>query len=102
MTTADSMEMRPIFYALSREPKTDGEVQALKECFENRVSYLAHKYLKEKHRLQVCESGAGFYVGATDQNTGEPVSRDSQEYYQTEEEAQFALDNRTWTQRLEG
>lgn len=64
------------------------------------VSFLAAKLLKEEHDQIVCESGAGFYIGATDE-TGEPVARDSVEYWRTREEAIEALKDRSWTQRLQ-
>lgn len=54
--------------------------------------------------LEVCQSNAGFYVGTKyyDKECGSyfPNSRESQEYYPTFEEAQAALTNNTFTQRL--
>lgn len=47
--------------------------------------------------LKVLKSGAGYYIGTSDR--GSPVSRESAEYYRTEAEAQYALDNNTFTQR---
>jgi hypothetical protein len=64
------------------------------------TSFLAAKILEEDHAQKVCESGAGFYIGANDEETGEPVARDSVEYWGTREEAQASLDNKSWTQRL--
>lgn len=61
--------------------------------------------------LQVCKSGAGFYVGATttealmaaypdrDLLLGEPLSRDSEEYFPTREAAEAAMRTGNWTQR---
>lgn len=52
--------------------------------------------------LQVCQSGAGFYIGAmykTPEGFTEPGSRDSQ-YFPTREEAQKALDSGIWEQRM--
>lgn len=64
------------------------------------ISFLAAKLLEEEHDQIVCKSGTGFYIGATDEETGEPVSRDSVEYWRTKEEAFEALKNRSWTQRV--
>lgn len=64
------------------------------------TSFLAFKVLEEDHAQTVCQSGAGFYIGCTDERTGEPVARDSVEYWATREEAQTSLDNKSWTQRL--
>lgn len=64
------------------------------------TSFLAAKLLEEDHDQAVCESGAGFYIGATDAETGEPVARDSVEYWATREGAIEALKNKSWTQRL--
>lgn len=47
----------------------------------------------------VCMSGAGYYIGCVDPQTGEPISRESVEYFATEEQAQRALDGGDWTQR---
>lgn len=66
----------------------------------HRVSFLAVKILEEEHDQIICLSGAGYYIGATDEETGEPVARDSVEYWATKEEAAKALKDRTWTQRL--
>ena len=64
------------------------------------ISFLAAKLLEEEHDQIVCESGAGFYIGATDAETGEPVARDSVEYWGTKEEAIEVLKSRSWTQRI--
>ncbi len=48
--------------------------------------------------LQVCRSAAGFYIGTLDED-GLPCSRESQEYWRREEQAQAALDHRLWTQK---
>lgn len=52
-------------------------------------------------KLEVLQSGAGFYIGTFDYNPSEygPFSRESEEYFSSKEEAQQALDNNTWTQR---
>lgn len=47
---------------------------------------------------QVLQSAAGFYIGTAD-NEG-PVSRESEEYFPTQEAAETALKNGNWIQRL--
>lgn len=47
--------------------------------------------------LQVCSSGAGFYIGCMDE--GGPVSRESAEYWETAEQAQASLDADNWIQK---
>jgi len=49
--------------------------------------------------LQVLKSAAGFYIGTADEMG--PMSRDSVEYWPTEDQAQTALDagRDAWTQR---
>lgn len=49
-------------------------------------------------RCHVCRSNAGYYIGTTDKD-GFANTRESAEYYATQEEAQQALDDRTFTQR---
>lgn len=86
---------------LSRPPRDAYEREMLNHCLSHRTSYLSAVLLEEEHALTVCQSGAGFYIGCNDAETGEPISRDSQDYYPTREAAQEALVNRTWTQRLD-
>jgi hypothetical protein len=45
----------------------------------------------------VCQSARGFYLG-TKTDDG-PVSRESEEYYGNESDAEQALDTGSWTQR---
>lgn len=62
-----------------------------------------HKYSD----LQVLKSAAGYYIGTIftngedDEFPGleEPGSRDSYDYYPTEEAAKHALNTRSWIQR---
>ncbi len=49
--------------------------------------------------LQVIRSAAGFYIGTIDEYG--PFSRESAEYFQTEESAKNALSTGEWTQREE-
>lgn len=72
---------------------------------------LTLQYLGIEAPLVVCKSAAGYYLGcvATEELCekypeklefpGEPLSRESQEYWGTEEEAQAALDSGNWIQR---
>lgn len=54
-----------------------------------------------KLKLEVLRSNAGYYIGTFDyspENYG-PCSRESAEYYAIKSEAEYALNNKTWTQR---
>ena len=48
--------------------------------------------------LKVCRSAADYYVGRFCDNCG-PYSRESEEYYATEKEAQAAINNDDYTPR---
>ena len=73
---------------------------------------IAEKFLDVQLPLQVLGSKAGFYIGTfleldltlemdeMPEFFG-PVSRESEEYFSTAEEAQAALDKGLWTQRTE-
>jgi hypothetical protein len=58
--------------------------------------YLAKHYGGFTLPVKVLQSAAGYYIGTWDDG---PFSRESVEYYATEDEAQDALDSGTWTQR---
>lgn len=47
--------------------------------------------------LEALKSAAGWYIGT--RASGLPVSRESVEYFDTEQEARSALDSGAWTQR---
>ena len=47
--------------------------------------------------IQVMESAVGFYLGTTD--FGIPLSRESNEYWTSEEDAKKALQSGNWTQK---
>ena len=49
-------------------------------------------------RIQVCMSGAGYYLGFLDYDQS-PYSRESRDYYATSELAMEALLNNTWEAR---
>jgi len=63
------------------------------------VSYQCAEFLGMQVALAVCESAAGFYLGAVSPTEG-PLARDSAEYFATREEAQAALASGSWTQRM--
>ncbi|HUH57835.1 MAG TPA: hypothetical protein VL020_04915 [Pseudomonadales bacterium] len=49
--------------------------------------------------FSVLKSAAGFYIGTACPVEG-PISRESQEYWSTETQAEKALQTGQWTQRL--
>lgn len=55
--------------------------------------------------LEVLESASGFYIGTFIDDSESclfgPLSRESEEYYKTKEEAHNALLTNSWTQRTE-
>ena len=59
---------------------------------------LCERYCAERLPLQVLQSAAGYYLGCQSAK-GEPMSRESVEYYGTRTGAQHALDHGTFTQR---
>lgn len=63
------------------------------------VGYLAFTYGPGFMPIQVCKSAAGYYIG-TMYHDGTPNSRESQEYWKEKEEAEMAMKDRNWTQRL--
>lgn len=50
--------------------------------------------------LQVMESAKGFYIGTVDKD-GSPFSRESLEYYKSEDDTEKAFSSGNWTQRIE-
>jgi hypothetical protein len=60
------------------------------------TGYLAEHFGGMVLPLQVLKSAAGWYIGTWGDG---PFSRESVEYYATEDEAQDAVDSGTWTQR---
>jgi hypothetical protein len=60
------------------------------------MGHLASKH-GEPRPLQVCRSANGFYLGTLDD--GIPNTHESQEYWETRQEAETALSNGMWTQR---
>ena len=61
------------------------------------LGVLAKRWCDLELEVQVLRNGNGtYYLGTYD---GEPISRESQEYYRTCDEAEYALKNNTFTQR---
>lgn len=58
---------------------------------------LAMEYGGQRLKLQVLQSGAGFYLGTLSE--GMPNSRESVEYFETREKAEHALASGEWTQK---
>lgn len=52
---------------------------------------------RKKKVVQVCKSAAGYYIGTMDEDG--PNCRLSEEYYPSFDEAQEALNNKTYTER---
>lgn len=63
-----------------------------------RVGQLALQWVGKRLPLQVLHSQAGHYIGTADHEGY--VSRESAEYFGSEQAAQDALDSGDWTQRL--
>jgi hypothetical protein len=62
-------------------------------------SFQCSEFLGITVALAVCESAAGFYLGAVSPTEG-PLARDSAEYFASSEDAQAALASGAWTQRM--
>lgn len=60
---------------------------------------LAYDYMGIRLPLEVMQSARGFYLGTS--NDAGPVSRESEEYWPTYEDAEAALEagSESWTQR---
>ncbi len=85
----------------SRPPADVTEIELLNHCACHTTSFLAAAEFEEDHALRVhpSEIHAGmWYLGVVEVDV--PVYRDS-EYFPTEEEAQAALNDHTWTQRMD-
>lgn len=62
------------------------------------MGHLAYRDLGLRLPVTVLRSGAGYYLGTF--NEEGPVSRESADYFKTQEEAEQALATDSWTQRL--
>lgn len=59
---------------------------------------LAYEWCGVKLPLQAMQSAAGWYLGTFDPDEG-PCSRESVEYWDTQKEAEHALETGEWMQR---
>lgn len=84
---------------LTRPPSDLLEAELFNHAITHRTSFLCARWLEEEHPLQVLQTPAGWYLGVWPEGD-EPYSRDSQ-YFPTKEAAEQALEQRTWTQRLD-
>lgn len=62
------------------------------------IGYLAFVCTGKRLPLQVRQSAAGHYIGTTDE--GEPISRESADYFDSHQDACVALATGHWPQRL--
>ncbi len=83
----------------SREPDFQDKV-FLSHTLVHMTSFQCARYLEEDHPLSVLHSAAGWYIGAVSVE-GEPLSRDSEQYYTSEQEAREVLTKQSWTQRMD-
>ncbi len=86
---------------MSRSPTDVVEMELLNHCVCHGTSFLAASEFEEDHALCVHPSEAYdgmWYLGVVEHDM--PAYRDS-EYFPSEEASQEALDNRTWTQRMD-
>lgn len=67
---------------------------------EKQSGWLAKRFGGMELELQVLKSANGHYIGTHAPALG-PVSRESREYWETQEKAATALRLQQWTQRLE-
>lgn len=86
---------------LTREPKDLMEMEMLNHAIAHELSFLSQQDgpLAGCLVLEVCQSAAGYYLGC--QHKEFPVFHDSVEYWATREEAQAAMNNHSWTQKLD-
>jgi len=85
----------------TREPADVVEMELLNHCVCHGTSFLAASEFEEDHALTVHPSSIYadmWYLGVV--SSGVYPYRDS-EYFPTQDLAQEALDNRTWTQRMD-
>lgn len=63
------------------------------------TGFLARRDLCIELPLCILKSAAGYYIGTIHEAFG-PVSRESEEYFSTPEQAEEALASGCWSQRL--
>lgn len=64
---------------------------------KSRWGHLAKEHCKKRLEICVLKSNAGYYIGTADENG--PCSRESVEYWPTQDLAAKALDSGEWTQK---
>jgi hypothetical protein len=64
----------------------------------NAIGKLALECCNKILPLEVLKSNAGFYIGTVDIEG--PCSRESVQYFQTQEQAEAALETGKWTQKM--
>lgn len=80
---------------LEAEPPAEGMLEAFSPVPQ--MGRLAKEYCGVDLPLQVLRSGAGYYLGTIDEHG--PCSRESREYFPTQDAAESALSTGCWTQR---
>jgi phosphopantetheinyl transferase (holo-ACP synthase) len=86
---------------VDRQPKDLEEMEMLNHALTHELSFQAQQYAGKEISIKVHWCGLGrYYLGAVDENNN-PAGRDSAEYWGTWKEAQLALDNHAWTQRMD-
>ena len=60
---------------------------------------LAYQFQGAAYENEVLKSAAGYYIGTVHPVEG-PNTRESYEYYRSEDDAKAALELHTWTQRM--
>jgi hypothetical protein len=63
-----------------------------------RYGRLAFVHCKKREEVRILRSQAGFYIGTLSEDM--PCSRESNEYFPTEQKAFAALRDDTWTQKV--
>lgn len=63
----------------------------------SRLAEVLKNRCKQGRDITVLQSNGGYYIGTIEDN--QPYCRLSAAYYKTKEEAQYALDNRTFIER---
>jgi hypothetical protein len=61
---------------------------------------LAKRWCNVELPLRVLKSQSGYYIGTHSDEDG-PMSRESEEYFPTQQAAQVALEEGSWTQKPE-
>jgi hypothetical protein len=64
-----------------------------------KIGKLALEYCGKALQIRVMRTAAGWYIG-TANDDGTPCSRESNEYFRSQDAAQDALDTGNWTQKI--